>query len=363
MRAALVLLVLAALPAAAQPKLLLNAQTDTRSAAAGLDGVFRALLAAPPQPAWIGYAVPAVRTWNLGCDIVRDGAAGTAGVVHLEPPDQVVVLIRVEGNAVVRVRAVSPDCEIDAGGLPVHWLNDVAPAQSVALLASLAPAETGAVSAIAMHADAAADAALEQFLAPSQPLSLRERAVSCFGWGRGRRGLEVLQRLAAADADMRVRERAVSALASSREPEAVQLLIAFAKSAPDSRLRARAVADLGRKSGPAVVAALTGVIRNEPDQTVRKRAFSALEAMPDGEGVPALVEMAKSRVRSGNPQAGDAGAGAFPRPARHRPVRRRAGGPLALRPGDSALTSDRSLTLGAQIGAATVRERWLEQGN
>ncbi len=295
MRAALLLaaLLLGVLPIAAQPKLLLNAQTDTRSAAAGLDGVFRALLAAPPQPAWIGYAVPAVRTWNLGCDIVRDGD-GTAGVVHLEPPDQAVVLIRVEGNAVVRVRAVSPDCEIDAGGLPVHWLNDVAPAQSVALLASLAPAETGAVSAIAMHADAAADAALEQFLAPSQPLSLRERAVSCFGWARGRRGLEVLQRVAAGDADMRVRERAVSALASSREPEAAQLLIAFAKSAPDARLRARAVADLGRKSGPAVVAALTGVIRNEPDQTVRKRAFSALEAMPDGEGVPALVEMAKS---------------------------------------------------------------------
>lgn len=293
MRAALVLLALAALPAAAQPKLLLNARTDTRSAAAGLDGVFRALLSAPPQPAWIGYAVPAVRTWNLGCDIVRDGD-GAAGVVHLEPPDHVVVLIRVEGNAVVRVRAVSPDCEIDAGGLPVHWLNDVAPAGSVALLASLAPAETGAVSAIAMHADAAADAALENFLAPSQPLSLRLRAVSCFGWARGRGGLEVLQRLATGDADMRVRERAVSALASSREPEAAPLLIAFAKTAQDARLRARAVGDLGRKSGPAVVAALTGVIRNEADQTVRKRAFSALEAMPDGEGVPALVQMART---------------------------------------------------------------------
>jgi HEAT repeat protein len=295
-RAALVLL--AALPLVpfglvAQPKLLVNAQTDTRSAAAGLDGVFRTLLAAQPQPAWIGYSLPAVRTWNLGCDIVRD-SAGATGVVHLEPPDQVVVLIRVEGSAAVRVRAVSPDCEIDAGGLPVHWLNDVAPAQSIALLASLAQAETGAVSAIAMHADAAADAALEQFVAPAQPLSVRQRAVSCFGWARGRRGLEVLRRLATNDADMRVRERAVSALASSREPEAAQLLISFARSAPDSRLRARAVGDLGRKSGPEVVAALTGIIRNEQDQTVRKRAFSALEAMPDGEGVSTLVEMAKS---------------------------------------------------------------------
>ena len=74
MRAALVLL--AALPLAplglvAQPKLLINAQTDTRSAAAGLDAAFRALVAAPPQPAWIGYSVPAVRTWHMGCDVVR----------------------------------------------------------------------------------------------------------------------------------------------------------------------------------------------------------------------------------------------------------------------------------------------------
>ena len=216
------------------------------------------------------------------------------GVVHLEPPDQVVVLLRVEGNVVVSVRAVSPDCEIDAGGLPLHWLSDVAPAESVALLTSLAPAQTGAISAIAMHADAAADAALDRFLAPSQPLSLRERAISCLGWARGRHGVDVLQRLATGDADMRVRERAVSALASSREPETAEWLIGFAKTAPDTNLRARAVGDLGRKSGPAVVAALTGIVHDERDQTVRRRAFSALAAMPDGEGVPALIALAKT---------------------------------------------------------------------
>ena len=291
MRAALALL--AALPMLAQPKLLVNAQTDTRSAAAGLEAAYRGLLAAQPQPAWIGYSVPAVRVWNQGCDVVRDGV-NTSGIVHLEPADHVVVLIRVEGNAAVRVRSVSPDCEIDAGGLPVHWLNDVAPAQSVALLASLAPVQNGAVSAIAMHADAAADRALEQLAGPSQPISLRERAVSSLGWARGRQGLDFLRRLAANDADMRVRERAISALASSREPEAAQLLISFAKTAPDSRLRARAVSDLGRKSGTEIVATLTGIIRNESDQTVRRRAFSALESMPDGEGIPALIQMAKS---------------------------------------------------------------------
>ena len=44
-------LLAAALPLAAQPKLLVNAQTDTRSAASGLEREYRTLLAAQPQPA------------------------------------------------------------------------------------------------------------------------------------------------------------------------------------------------------------------------------------------------------------------------------------------------------------------------
>src|SRR5947209_7023232 len=168
----------AALPLAAQPKLLVNAQTDMRSAASGLEREYRTLLAAQPQPAWIGYSVPAVRTYNLGCDYVRDNPA-SAGVVHLEPPDHVVVMFRVENNALNRVRALSPNCEIDAGGVPVHWLNDVQPAQSIALLTSLVAerdgAGSGALHAIAMHADPAAERALERFLAPDQPDAVRLR--------------------------------------------------------------------------------------------------------------------------------------------------------------------------------------------
>ena len=45
-----------ALPLAAQPKLLVNAQVDTRSAAAGLEQQFRPLVTAQPQPAWIAYS-------------------------------------------------------------------------------------------------------------------------------------------------------------------------------------------------------------------------------------------------------------------------------------------------------------------
>ena len=105
MRRALWLLA-AALPLAAQPKLLVNAKMDTRSAASGLEREFKALVGAQPQPSWIGYSVPSTRTNSLGCDYVRDSNL-TSGVVHLEPPDSAIVMFRVENNKVGRIRTIS----------------------------------------------------------------------------------------------------------------------------------------------------------------------------------------------------------------------------------------------------------------
>jgi hypothetical protein len=61
----------------------------------------------------------------------------------------------------------------------VHWLADVQPAESVALLVTFVPQRDvrgdGAVKAIALHAGPAADAALEKLVAHDQPESLRHR--------------------------------------------------------------------------------------------------------------------------------------------------------------------------------------------
>jgi hypothetical protein len=290
-------LIAAALPLAAQPKLLVNAKTDTRSASAGLESAYRALLAANPQPAWIGWSEPAVRSYNLGCDYVRDGFS-QPGVVHLEPPDHLVVLLRVEENKVNRVRALSPNCEIDAGGVPVHWLEGVQPAQSIALLDSLVAERErigdGALLAIAMHADPASDAALEKYLAPGQPQTIRSRVVGYYGSARGAHGFDVLKKVIAGDPDVRIRERAVSSLANSREPDALNLLISIAKTDTDTRMRTAAISGLGRKSGQVVLTTLSGIAQNDPDKSVKRRALSSLQQMPEGEGIPVLIEMART---------------------------------------------------------------------
>ena len=43
-----------------------------------------------------------------------------------------------------KIRAYGSDCPLDAGGLPLHWLTDVKPAQSVALLLRFAGEENQA---------------------------------------------------------------------------------------------------------------------------------------------------------------------------------------------------------------------------
>jgi hypothetical protein len=289
-------LMLAALPLAAQPKLLVNAKVDSRSASGGLDATFRAAMAAQPQPAWIMYSVPSVRVF-MGCDYVRDGW-NQPGVVHLEPPDHAIVLFRVDQGAIERIRTLSPDCEIDAGDLPVHWLTDVRPAESVAMLNAFVTQrdryQDGAMHAIAMHAGPEADAALERFLSPDQPESVRLRVVSWFGPSRGRKGFDVLKNLIANDTNERVRERAISTLSNSKESEAVDLIIAHAEKDSNPRMRAAAVSALNRHKGTKVLDALKFVIENDPDINTRRRAISALQQMPDGEGIPLLIQFART---------------------------------------------------------------------
>ena len=190
----------AALPLAAPPKLLINAQLETVSAADGLERVFRPLVTAQAQPGWIGYAVPLTRGSNLGCDYVSSGGWTAPGVIHLEPPDHAVILFRAEAGAVTRMRVLSPDCEIDAGGVPVHWIEDVRPADSTALL--------------------------QTFVTAPKPLqeSLRERTVYALSVSPDPGALDIVINLARKDESRRIRQLCVSALVRSKDPRAAAFL-------------------------------------------------------------------------------------------------------------------------------------------
>ena len=296
-----------------------NARTETRSAAVGLEETVQNLAREQSGPAWLAYSVPMAGEQRRVCCFSSEGDrcrcelearngntfnSSDNGGVMLEAARNLRVFLRIEAGAVQKVRAFSEDCEVDTGGLPLTWLTGVTAADSVSYLSSfVAQAETGdserrnssrALMAIALHEDAAADAALERFIAAGQPRKIRKNAAFWLGAARGRRGFEVLKRAMRTDGDERFRKDAVFAIHVSREAESVDEVIRLAREDRSSRVRKQALFWLGQRAGKKAVAAITDVIENDPDTDIKKRAVFALSQLPGDEGVPLLMKVART---------------------------------------------------------------------
>jgi hypothetical protein len=296
-----------------------NAQLQTRSAASGLEPMIQSIVTGASGPVWIGYAVPVQNAHGSmccfndggwGCSL-EPGHGGNISVVQgnrtvqLEGATRMFVLLRVENKNVGKVRSFTPDCDIDAGGLPFYWLEGARPSDSVHYLTALAKSgadsrdeerrSEGAVTAIAMHADASADAALDEFAAAGQPERLRRKAIFWLGNARGRHGYETVSRILREDANDKVREHAIFALTQSKEPQAMDAVIRAAHDDKIARVRGQALFWLAQKAGhKAAASAISDAIANDPETQVKKKAVFALTQMPESEGVPLLIEAARA---------------------------------------------------------------------
>ncbi len=310
----------------AQPRIR-NTQVATRAVAQSLDREVRAWASTQREPAWIGYAVPAVTgSTSVCCGNWHDGAflGGCCRMEHddgmnintredekqelspvsLEPA--LFVFYRAAEGRVTTVRVFSADCELDAGGRSVTWLTGVRPADSVALLKSFVRPELDwsdrddrslakrAVTAIALHAGGEAGRALEEMAAPGQPDGLRKHVTFWLGSARGRFGYQVLRRILRDDPSDKVREQAVFGLYVSKEPESTDAIIATARDDRSSKVRSQALFWLGQKAGKKASQAITNAIERDPETEVKKKAVFALSQLPKDEGVPLLIQVART---------------------------------------------------------------------
>jgi hypothetical protein len=295
---------------------------------------FHSLVSSQPDVAWIGYSVPVsdservmccfdsgttngmVSSASGCCGACRlENSSGTnissrtesttpAGVVKLEGSDRMVVLYRIADRTIDRVRVFSEDCRLDAGGRPVRWLENVRPADSIALLESLTTVEgdlkgriaDGAITAIALHGDPAADASLERLVAPGQPEAVRKKVTFWLGNSRGRRGFDTLRRVMHDDPSVEVRKGAIFGLSQSRVPETLDTLISIARSDTEPRLRSEALFWLAQKAGQKVSTMIAERIDQDPDTEVKKKAVFALSQLPKDEGVPLLIKVARTNT-------------------------------------------------------------------
>ncbi|MGH9614867.1 MAG: hypothetical protein ACRD4P_17530 [Bryobacteraceae bacterium] len=100
-------------------------------ATGSLASEFRDLIAKQQAPGWIGYRVPATPGEHNTC-------WNSEARFPLESPESLVVLFRAQQGEIDKIRVSSSNCRIDTGGLPMRWIDNVRPEESVALLQSLA---------------------------------------------------------------------------------------------------------------------------------------------------------------------------------------------------------------------------------
>ena len=304
-----------------------NSRLNQQPITGSLDAQIKTWIAQVTTPQWLGYSVPEVAgnrsiccsggNWNV------DGDCGTCrlekgdhgvnitgidnnGTVMLEGPREIAVLFRAENHQITKIRVASTECTLDAGGLPFVWLTNVRPSESVALLSTFVRNERSdfrdgddrhghqALSAIALHADDSAEAALESFVRPDSPEELRKQTAFWLGEARGRAGFLALQKLAKSDPSSDVRSQVTFALSVSREPSAVDEMIRMAHDDESTHVRGQALFWLAQKAGKKEAAAITDAIDNDPDTEVKKKAVFALSQMPKDEGVPKLIQVAET---------------------------------------------------------------------
>jgi len=262
-----VLALLLAAPAAAQGRFT-NARTETRAAGERSGAIAREVQAAAARggAAWIGYRVAMVAgprhmcCYDYAPDARDTGCCGTcrlengSGItmtnqlqsrdgtrISLEPPTEFLILARVENSRVMRLRTFTPDCDVDAGGMPVVWLTDVRAEDSVAWLSSLVN-----------------------------------------GAGADREQVN------------RVADPALTALSLHSAPSALTALIQFARDSASTRVRGQALFWLAQRAGEQAASTITNAITNDPDTEVKKKAVFALSQLPRDEGVPKLIEVART---------------------------------------------------------------------
>jgi hypothetical protein len=251
-----------AAPAAAQSPVI-NAKVETRAVAGTLAADIQAVTDRG-TPAWIGYRVPMVTRSG------RLQVTWTHATCRLEPPTELVVLARVEAKTLVELRAVSVDCDIDAAGMPLIWLDRVNADQSVAWLSAvLADGISGtrggrlidaAMSALGQHAAPSAAQALIAVARNGSTNSVRGQALQWLARQASAQAGPVIADAIERDPELEVKRRAVTALSQMPRDEGVPLLINVARTHSSTEVRRQAMQTLGQTNDPRALAFFEGIL-------------------------------------------------------------------------------------------------------
>ena len=255
---------------------------------------------------WVGYAVPAIDGYRISCYRCSLGdenmSFSRTDEDDIRPAaGNVSVFYRLENGAVTNVRVYSADCTLEGSGTSITWIDNVAPRNSVALLASLVGngekrLSNRAMSALAMHADPSAGERLEQWArSTTAGDEVRGEAVFWLAETRPDRGLEAARFIVRdSNASRKLKDKAVFALSQIRTTAATDELIRVARNDADSHIRGQAIFWLSQEAGRKAAATIRDAIDRDEDSGVREKAVFAVSQLPSDQGIPILVDLMKN---------------------------------------------------------------------
>lgn len=224
--AAVLMILVAAVGALAQTPQIQNGRVETRAVTSLSRDVAALTAQTGATPQWVAWQVPMIDgERGLCCTYYSDGMTSPvrgcsveptdghpnfpapSGPVQLEAGTTLTVFVRLLDKRIERMRVLSDDCPVDAGGRDVKWLTGVSGADSVAFLKDLALNEKldvdvrsrlslAAVRGLALHRDPAAVTVLIEMASASAHsphlIATRREAMQGLGQSRDPRALQFL---------------------------------------------------------------------------------------------------------------------------------------------------------------------------
>ena len=265
------------------------------------------------QDGWVAWQVPMAQSvgmtccfsWHQGkpassgCDL--DGHSWNIGTNDDDPrpapADNLSVYVHVAHGQIDKARAFSASCKLRNAD-QVRWLEQVASADSIALLAAAAakaPQELAdiEIAAVAMHADPAATPALTQLANATHARKLREQALFWLGQARGADGAKIVERVATSDPDSELRANAVFDLSQAHDYDGYASIHRIARNDTSEHVREQALFWMAQMGDKRAKDDIFAAIASETSDKVREQAVFALSQLKEGEAEAALIAIVR----------------------------------------------------------------------
>jgi hypothetical protein len=239
-------------------------------------------LSSAPANGWVGYRMTAAQpttisccdSWNgtwRSCNNCRLEGEGSTNISRNEPEDlapvgsrSVALFARFQDGAVNRIRIYSPDCQLDASGQSVRWIDNVSEAASIAFLKSVVErgskkGREGSLLALSMH-EGATDTLID-IARNNADRDVRGHALFWLAQQAGRKAAGALRDAVDNDPEASVREKAVFGISQLPNDQSIPLLIELMRTHRTAGVRKKAAFWLGQKNDPRALAAIEDLLR------------------------------------------------------------------------------------------------------